>query len=42
MYDLIIGKQTLHGLGVGLQREDNTNRQYPPTHDEHCQSATQT
>jgi hypothetical protein len=35
MYDLIIQKQTLHNLGIGLEREDNTNRQDPPTHDEH-------
>ncbi len=43
IYDLIHkGKQTMHKLGVvsiGLPREDNKNRQDPPTHEEHCQSA---
>jgi hypothetical protein len=45
MYDLIIGKQTMHNLGprgsIGLPKEDNKNRQDPPTQEEHCQSATQ-
>ncbi len=38
MYDLIIGKQTMHNLGVeiGLPREDNNNRRDPLTHEEYC------
>ncbi len=37
MYDLIIGKQTMHNLRgeIGLPREDNNNRQDPRTHEEH-------
>ncbi len=36
MYDLIIGKQTMHDLGVKLDpREDNNNRRDPPTYEEH-------
>ncbi len=37
MYDLIIGKQTMHDLGVKLDFQvDNNNRRDPPTHEEHC------
>jgi hypothetical protein len=37
MYDLIIGKQTMHNLRgeVGLPRKDNNNRRDPLTHEEH-------
>jgi hypothetical protein len=41
MYDLIIGKQTMHNLGVKLDFQEKAIRD-PPTHVEHCQSATQT
>ncbi len=41
MYDLILGKRTLHDLGIGLQREDHTKRQ-DLAHEEHRQSAVQT
>jgi hypothetical protein len=42
MYDLIIGKQSMHNLGceIGLPSEDNNNRQDPLTHEKHCYSAT--
>jgi hypothetical protein len=38
MYDLIIGKQTMHNLGVKLdfQEKTITRRQNPPTHEENC------
>ncbi len=37
MYDLIIGKQTMHNLGVKLDFQEKTiNRQDPLTHEEHC------
>jgi hypothetical protein len=36
MYDLIIGKQTMHDLGVILNFQEKNNRQNPLTHEEHC------
>ncbi len=44
MYDLIIGKQTMHDLGVVLDFQEKTITidKNPPTLEEHCRSATQT
>jgi hypothetical protein len=37
MYDLIIGKQTMHNLGVKLDFQEKTiTIQDPLTHEEHC------
>jgi hypothetical protein len=44
LYDLIIGKQTLHAVGVVLDFKEKTIQidKILLPHEEHCQSATQT
>ncbi len=44
LYDLIIGKQTLHDIGVVLDFKEKTitiDDIYPPAHEEHQQPAAQ-
>jgi hypothetical protein len=45
LYDMIIGKQTMHDIGAVLDlklKKNHYHRHYPPTHEEYCQFAAQT
>ncbi len=44
LYDLIIGKQSLHDIGAVLdfKEKNHNNRWYPLAYEEYCESAAQT